>query len=288
MKTWRHIHDMPELDSHGQKVLLEGATEPPHRGVYDQHFERGVYLCRQCGLPLYRSGDKFHCGCGWPAFDAALPKAVESRPDPDGRRTEIVCSNCGGHLGHAFVGEELTPKNLRHCVNSLSLYFVSTEQACFAGGCFWGTEAFFSDLDGVLVATSGYTGGHIPHPTYREVCGGTTGHAEAVLIDCDPQKTDYQGLVRTFLEIHDPTQLNRQGPDFGTQYRSAVFYFDEDQKTIAREAIDYLRSKGIDAVTEVVPASIFYPAEDYHQKYFQKHPEKGSASCHRRQNRIWE
>lgn len=155
-----------------------------------------------------------------------------------------------------------------------------TEQALFAGGCFWGVEDLMSKAHGVVSAISGYTGGEVANPTYQDVCTDTTGHAEAVLIDFDPNETDYRTLVRTFFEIHDGTQKNRQGPDVGTQYRSAIFYFNEAQKNIAQETIDFLRARGEDIVTELKPAGIFYPAENYHQKYFEKHPEKHCHTCH--------
>ena len=287
MPTWKYVNKMPPLDEAEEAVMLRSATEAPYSGIYVDLNESGLYLCRQCGLPLYRSDDKFACGCGWPAFDDALPEAVVRRSDPDGERTEIVCANCCGHLGHVFQGEKLTPKNLRHCVNSRALSFYATMRAIFAGGCFWGVEDAFAAEDGVLCAVSGYTGGETAHPAYRDVCSGGTGHAEAVLLDYDPEKISYRSLLHVFFEIHDPTQLDRQGPDVGSQYRSAVFYLNETQRQIASETIVWLRAHGISAVTELVPAGAFYPAEDYHQKYFVKHPEKRAHLCHRRSAIMW-
>ena len=151
------------------------------------------------------------------------------------------------------------------------------QQAIFAGGCFWGVEHQFQQVDGVLSATSGYTGGSAENPSYRQVCTGTTGHAEAVRVVFDHAKVSYEQLARLFFELHDPTQLNRQGPDYGSQYRSGVFYADDDQKATAERLIDQLRENGYAVVTEVSPASQFYPAEDYHQDYIAKNP---SWRCH--------
>lgn len=152
------------------------------------------------------------------------------------------------------------------------------ERALFASGCFWGTEYHFRRAPGVLTTRSGYTGGHVPNPSYREVCGGRTGHAEAVEVVYDPTKTDYETLAKLFFETHDPTQMNRQGPDVGTQYRSAVFYLNDEQKATAERLIGVLAAKGLDVATEVTEASTFWPAEDYHQKYYDKNGQ--SPYCH--------
>jgi methionine-S-sulfoxide reductase len=161
---------------------------------------------------------------------------------------------------------------------------VHLQRALFAGGCFWGVEAHFEEIPGVLLATSGYTGGTTESPTYEQVCTGQTGHAEVVEVVFDPSEVTYEQLARLFFEIHDPTQLNRQGPDAGTQYRSAVFYRDADQKRIADALIAELRKNGYDVVTQVVEAETFFPAEDYHQDYLRKHPER--HSCHVRVTRF--
>jgi peptide methionine sulfoxide reductase msrA/msrB len=262
-------------------------TEAPFSGEYNDFFKDGVYTCKQCGTDLFSSADKFHSGCGWPSFDSALKEKVRQSLDADGIRTEITCATCGAHLGHVFFGEELTQKNTRHCVNSLSLRFVpkvKNEIVVFAGGCFWGVEALFEDLFGVIKTTVGYTGGHVQNPTYERVCMGTTGHAEALRIEYDPEKISFETLAKRFFEIHDPTQKNRQGPDIGSQYRSAIFYTNENQKHITETLIKELQSKGIRVETEVQKAETFYPAEEYHQHYYAK--TGNSPSCHFWQKRF--
>ncbi len=270
-----------DLTPEEERVIIYKGTERPFSGKYYDFNEDGTYTCKRCGAPLYKSEDKFDAHCGWPSFDDEIPGAVKRIPDPDGIRTEIVCANCGAHLGHVFEGEGFTPKNVRHCVNSVSLDFVPKEKAAqtnapktataiFAGGCFWGVEHYFDQEPGVISATSGYTGGHKAKPTYQEVCDHTTGHYEAVKVVYDPTKTSYEKLAKLFFEIHDPTQADGQGPDIGPQYRSAVFYANQEQKQIAEKLIRILKSKGYDVVTKVLPASTFWPAEDYHQDYYRK------------------
>jgi len=282
-----------------ERVMVHKGTEPPFTGKYLDNKETGVYLCKRCGARLYRSSDKFDSHCGWPSFDDEIPGAVKRIPDPDGIRTEIVCANCGAHLGHVFTGEGLTEKNIRHCVNSISLLFVPaaksdsnepndksppTQKAYFAGGCFWGVDYWFRTAPGVISVRSGYMGGHVKHPTYEQVCTGNTGHAETVEVVFDPNKTTYEDLAKLFFEIHDPTQRNRQGPDVGNQYRSAVFYIDRQQKETANALIEQLRKKGLSVVTSVSPAGDFWPAEDYHQNYYAKNA--GRPYCHFRTKRF--
>jgi peptide methionine sulfoxide reductase msrA/msrB len=265
-----------------EKYVIENkGTEAPFTGEYVDHFEDGSYHCKKCGSELFESSAKFHSNCGWPSFDDAIPGRVKEVPDKDGIRTEIVCANCGGHLGHVFVGEGFTDKNIRHCVNSVSLTFqekVSPAKAYFAGGCFWGVEYYLQQLEGVISSSVGFMGGHVANPGYYEVVKGGTGHIETTEVVYDPNKITYEELAKYFFEIHDPTQLDRQGPDIGQQYRSVIFYSSQAEKDIASKLIDILKGKGYDVVTKVQPAQEFYQAENYHQDYYDK---KGSLPyCH--------
>jgi peptide methionine sulfoxide reductase msrA/msrB len=274
-----------KLTSEEEKVIVNKGTELPFTGKYDKFNKRGTFVCKRCNAPLYKSDDKFDAGCGWPSFDDEIPGAIKRIPDADGLRTEIVCAHCGGHLGHVFTGERLTTKNVRHCVNSVSLNFipvespeVKTEKAIFAGGCFWGVEYYMEKAKGVISTKVGYIGGKTENPTYKEVCSHTTGHAEAVEITFDPQKTTFEEVAKLFFEIHDPTQIDRQGPDIGDQYRSEVFYLNDDQKKTTEKLIKILEQKGFEVVTRLEKAGTFYEAEDYHQQYYDH---KGSLPyCH--------
>ena len=264
-------------------VIIGKGTERPFSGEYDRHFDKGAYICKQCDTILYLSEHKFDSGCGWPSFDDEVHGAVERIPDADGVRTEIVCAGCGGHLGHVFTGEGITAKNERHCVNSISLKFVpekemETKRAVFAGGCFWGVEYYMGREPGVLRITVGYTGGQEGNPGYEAVCSGGTGHLEAVEIIFDPSKISYERLAALFFEIHDPTQVDGQGPDIGEQYLSAVFYTDEEQRRTAERLVGILENKGMKIATTVMEAGKFWKAEDYHQDYYR---EKGKEPyCH--------
>ena len=159
---------MNKLTDFERYVIEEKGTERPFSGEYYEHDAKGLYLCKKCHAPLYRSEHKFNAHCGWPAFDDEIAGAVTRHIDADGRRTEIVCSQCGGHLGHVFEGEMLTPNNIRHCVNSVSMVFKGMDDAVepapnhfatFGAGCFWCVEAIFKSLKGVVNVTSGYVGG---------------------------------------------------------------------------------------------------------------------------------
>jgi peptide methionine sulfoxide reductase msrA/msrB len=275
-----------KLTAEEEEVILRKGTELPFTGKYYMNFEKGTYYCKRCGVPLFKSSDKFKSECGWPSFDDAIPGAVKQLPDADGVRTEIECAKCGAHLGHIFKGEELTSKNTRYCVNSVSLNFTpvsfktenTTDTAYFAGGCFWGVQYYMQKAPGVISTDVGYIGGHIQNPTYEQVCSHTTGYAESVQIIFDPKKTTYENIARLFFNIHDPTQVNRQGPDIGDQYRSEIFYLNNNQKATIEKLIGLLVQKGFKVVTKLSPATKFWRAEDYHQNYYEK--EKGTPYCH--------
>ena len=270
-----------KLTKEEEYIIVHKGTERAFTGELNNNYEKGVYTCKRCDTPLYRSESKFKSNCGWPSFDDEIQGAVKRLPDADGRRTEILCNNCDGHLGHVFIGEGFTDKNTRHCVNSLSMKFIPAEKlerAIFASGCFWGTEYHLEKVDGVLSATSGYIGGHVDNPTYKQICTGTTGHAEAVEVLYDPARTSYEALAKLYFETHDPSQLNRQGPDIGTQYRSEIFYINDEQKQTAEKLIKVLEGKGVKVVTKLTKAPKFWDAEGYHQNYYELRNQK--PYCH--------
>jgi peptide methionine sulfoxide reductase msrA/msrB len=272
-----------KLTAQEAAVIINKGTERPFTGEYVENKESGVYVCRQCDAPLYKSDDKFESDCGWPSFDDEIKGAVKRITDADGRRTEIVCANCGGHLGHVFIGERFTAKNTRHCVNSISMKFIpkdtkKMEKAYFASGCFWGTEYHFMKAKGVKATTVGYMGGHTQSPTYREVCSGTTGHVEVAEVVFDSSVISYEELLKLYYETHDFEQIGGQGPDIGAQYQSVVFYVDDSQKKMVEKYIAILKEKGYKPATQLRPAPEFWAAEDYHQEYYDK--KNGSPYCH--------
>lgn len=270
-----------ELTLDEKYVILNKGTEAPFTGKYVDNHEPGIYTCKQCGEPLYSSEDKFDSHCGWPSFDDELPGKVERSPDADGRRTEILCAKCGGHLGHVFEGERFTEKNTRHCVNSISMDFIALsdlDTAWFASGCFWGTQFHFMKAEGVLFSYAGYMGGHTINPTYKEVCRGTTGHIETVEVVFDKTRTSFENMLKLYYETHDFEQIGGQGPDMGEQYQSVVFYKDDDQKKVVEKYIQILTEKGYKVATQLRAAPEFWPAEEYHQEYYDK--KKGVPYCH--------
>ncbi|MDP3704758.1 MAG: bifunctional methionine sulfoxide reductase B/A protein [Legionellaceae bacterium] len=268
-----------------RQVICDKATEHPHSGAYNTVMTEGSYLCRRCGLALFRAHSQFSSGCGWPSFDGTIEDAVKQLPDADGRRIEILCNRCDAHLGHVFTGEHFTDKNVRHCVNAAAVDFVAdetvldTEEAIVAGGCFWGVDYYLRQIPGVLIVEVGYLGGEVSEPTYEQVCQGDTGHVEAVRVVFDAAKTNYSTVLKRFFEIHDPTQHNGQGPDIGFQYRSAVFYYNQAQHDCVMDLSHQLKANGYSVVTQIQPADVFWKAEDYHQDYYQKHPK--TPYCHR-------
>jgi len=288
-KPWKSKIDT--LSSFEKHVLINKGTERAFSGKYVNTKEDGTYRCKVCDAALYRSSDKFDSHCGWPSFDDAIPGAIKEVPDADGRRTEIVCANCGAHMGHVFRGEGYTSKNTRHCVNSVSLNFEkkkaqegTLKKAYFAGGCFWGVEYFLEKIVGVKEVSSGFMGGHVKDPSYEDVVYKNTGHIEAVEVLYDPSKVSYETLAKTFFEIHDPTQTDGQGPDIGSQYLSAIFVSNMDERKTVEKLIKILEDKGFKIATTIRQTTPFYSADAYHQDYYER---KGTKPyCHRRVKRF--
>jgi len=288
-KPWQTNID--KLSSFEKNVLINKGTERAFSGKYVNTKEKGVYTCKVCDAPLYKSGDKFDSHCGWPSFDDAIPGAIKETTDADGRRTEITCANCGAHMGHVFKGEGMTSKNVRHCVNSVSLNFQKkkavtshAKKAYFAGGCFWGVEYYLEEIDGVKEVTSGFMGGHMENPGYYDVIRKDTGHLETVEVVYDPSKVSYETLAKTFFEIHDPTQTDGQGPDIGSQYLSAVFVNNKEERDVTNKLIKFLEEKGLKIATKVLATTPFYSAEEYHQNHYKR--KGGTPYCHRRVKRF--
>jgi len=257
-------------------ILKNKGTEAPFTGEYNEHFDAGIFICRACENPLYESNTKFNSDCGWPSFDDEIEGAITRYEDSSGGRirTEICCSNCDGHLGHVFAGEQITEKDTRHCVNSLSIRFkpyAQLQKATFGAGCFWSVEKLVKATEGVYLASVGYMGGDTDMPTYNQVCSGTTNHAEVVDLYFNTEKVSYISLLNLFWENHNPTTVNRQGLDSGTQYRSVVFYHnDQQQKEAEQSKREQQASWENEIATQILPASTFYRAEEYHQNYLNK------------------
>lgn len=265
-------------------IIIKKATEYPNTGSFTDLEVAGTYLCRNCGIALFRSTNKFHSGCGWASFDDEIIGMVKHQPDVDGRRTEIVCNHCDGHLGHIFQGEEYTKLNQRYCVNSASLDFVAdllvkqTDEIILAAGCFWGVEYYLKKLSGVVYTAVGYSGGFMDSPSYKDVTSQATGHLEVVRVIWDKDKQDLSTILKAFFETHDPEQIDGQGPDIGNQYLSAIFYYSNEQKFIAEQVMQLLMDKGLKLATKLRPAEKFWIGEEYHRDYYDN---KGTLPyCH--------
>ncbi|GMV77147.1 MAG: hypothetical protein AMXMBFR79_02820 [Chitinophagaceae bacterium] len=279
-----------QLSNEQYYVLREKGTERPFTGALLMNKEKGVYKCAGCGAELFTDNMKFDSHCGWPSFDKEIVggKIAQTSDRSHGMvRTEITCTKCGGHLGHIF-DDGPTETGKRYCVNSISLEFVpankisesnitnTIDSIVLGGGCFWCTEAIYEMLDGVISVESGYSGGNIKKPSYRDVCTGNTNHAEVVKIVFDNTKTNLDEIFKVFFATHNPTTLNQQGADRGSQYRSVIFYANEKQKEIATSLISELNKNVYDnkIVTTLEPFSQFYKAEDNHQNYYSSNTEK--------------
>ncbi|MBL7059326.1 bifunctional methionine sulfoxide reductase B/A protein [Candidatus Pacearchaeota archaeon] len=276
-------------------VTKQGGTEKAFDNAYWDNYETGIYVDANTGKPLFSSLDKYDSGTGWPSFTKPIDESLIERVEDNSlgmQRIEIRTNE--SHLGHVF--DDGPNGGDRFCTNSAALRFIASkdlekegygeyiplfyEETVLAGGCFWGVETILEETGGVISAVSGYSGGHVENPTYQQVLTGKTGHAESVLVTFDPNIISYSEILNLFWRLHDPTQLNKQGPDVGTQYRSVIFYMNEEQKQIAEQSKNEFDVKKIfdkPAVTEIVAFEKFYPAEEYHQDYSEKNP---SYVCH--------
>ena len=294
------------------RVTQQNGTERPFSGVYDKHFELGIYVDVVSGEPLFTSLDKYDSGCGWPAFTRPIgAEGVTEKTDRSHgmTRTEVRSTRADSHLGHLFPDGPEDADGFRYCINSAALRFIpladmadqgygehlqrfraegvavpspTEETAVLAGGCFWGMQEILRSIDGVLETRVGYCGGTLPNATYADVKRGDTGHAEAVRVRFDPGQLSFQSLLTDwFFRMHDPTTRNRQGNDLGESYRSTIFFYNDAQKMDAQAAIRAMEAAGrwpSPIVTTVEPVTNWSDAEDEHQDYLRKNP--AGYTCH--------
>jgi peptide methionine sulfoxide reductase msrA/msrB len=299
------------------RVTQENGTEPPFENEFWDNHDHGIYVDVVSGMALFSSLDKYDSGCGWPSFTRPIdgPEVVEKADNTHGmRRTEVRSKSADSHLGHVFEDGPADRGGLRYCINSAALRFVPVadmeyegygeylkpfverglhkqpgdamkdsekrESVILAGGCFWGMEEIIRNIPGVVETEVGYCGGS-PKATYEQVKKGSTGNAESVRVVFDPARLSFEDLLAWFFRMHDPTTLNRQGNDIGTQYRSAIFFTTDEQRLTAekvKEAVDKSGKWKKPVVTQIVKAGEWSKAEDYHQDYLQKNP--NGYTCH--------
>jgi len=311
MSNDKYTHAIRQLNALQYQVTQEKGTERPFDNQYWNHKEEGIYVDIVSGKPLFSSQDKYDSGTGWPSFTKPIDKvAIATKSDTSLgiNRVEVRSSEGDSHLGHVFQDGPKDKGGTRFCINSASLRFIHKDQlvaegygeylklfvkkdnkastpalqkAILAGGCFWGMEELLRNLDGVSDVRVGYSGGETKNPNYEQVKTGLSGHAESVEITFNPQKLSYETLLKFFFRIHNPTTKDQQGNDIGNQYRSAIFYTNDEQKNIAYNVIALANKSAVfdkKIVTEITKSTTFYPAEEYHQDYLQKNP--SGYTCH--------